>query len=99
MTAPCRSIAAEVARCIGRHGTKRVAKAALIGAVPPAMLKTGANYRGKPIEGFDQIRGAVRATMKVSEGMRESFRRQAMMAGYPPAIFSKAFTKLTSPGV
>src|SRR5208282_3828824 len=46
----------EVARYIGRHGTGRVAKAALIGAVPPIMLKTAANPGGLPIEAFDQIR-------------------------------------------
>jgi non-heme chloroperoxidase len=46
----------EVARYIGRHGTKRVAKAALIAAVPPLMLKTAANPGGLPIEAFDKIR-------------------------------------------
>jgi len=46
----------EVARYIGRHGTKRVAKAALIAAVPPLMLKTEANSGGLPIEVFDGIR-------------------------------------------
>ena len=46
----------EVARYIGRHGTKRVAKAALISAVPPLMLKTAANPDGLPIEVFDKIR-------------------------------------------
>jgi non-heme chloroperoxidase len=46
----------EVARYIGRHGTKRVAKAALISAVPPLMLKTVANPGGLPMEVFDQIR-------------------------------------------
>ncbi len=51
----------EVARYIGRHGTKRVAKAVLIGAVPPVMLKTEANPGGTPIEAFDQIRAAVLA--------------------------------------
>jgi non-heme chloroperoxidase len=51
----------EVARYIGRHGTKRVAKAVLIGAVPPLMLKTPANPGGTPIEAFDQIRSAVLA--------------------------------------
>jgi non-heme chloroperoxidase len=49
----------EVARYIGRHGTKRVARAVLIGAVPPLMLKTPANPGGTPIEAFDQIRAAV----------------------------------------
>ena len=46
----------EVARYIGRHGTKRVAKAALISAVPPLMLKTATNPGGLPIEVFDKIR-------------------------------------------
>ena len=51
----------EVARYIGRHGTKRVAKAVLIGAIPPLMLKTAANPGGTPIETFDQLRAAVLA--------------------------------------
>lgn len=46
----------EVARFIGRHGTKRVAKAVLIGAVPPLMLKTPNNPKGTPIEVFDGLR-------------------------------------------
>jgi len=49
----------EVARYIGRHGTSRVAKAVLISAVPPLMLKTPANPAGLPIEAFDQLRTAV----------------------------------------
>jgi non-heme chloroperoxidase len=48
----------EVARYIGRHGTKRVAKAVLIGAVPPLMLKTPANPAGLPLDVFDQLRSA-----------------------------------------
>jgi non-heme chloroperoxidase len=51
----------EVARYIGRHGTKRMAKAVLIGAVPPLMLKTAANPAGLPMEAFDQIRAGVLA--------------------------------------
>jgi non-heme chloroperoxidase len=51
----------EVARYIGRHGTKRVAKAVLIGAVTPLMLKTDANPAGVPMEVFDQIRAGVLA--------------------------------------
>jgi len=51
----------EVARYIGRHGTKRVAKAVLISAVPPLMLKTAANPGGLPIEAFDAIRAGVLA--------------------------------------
>ncbi len=51
----------EVTRYIGRHGTKRVAKAVLISAIPPLMLKTPANPEGLPIEAFDQLRAAVQA--------------------------------------
>src|SRR6476659_7411154 len=51
----------EVARYIGRHGTKRVAKAVLIGAVPPLMLKTVTNPGGTPIDAFDAMRAAVHA--------------------------------------
>ncbi|HEY4678993.1 MAG TPA: alpha/beta hydrolase [Candidatus Angelobacter sp.] len=51
----------EVARYIGRHGTKRVAKAVLISAVPPLMVKTPANPAGLPIDAFNQIRAAVLA--------------------------------------
>ncbi len=51
----------EVARYIGRHGTARVAKVVLIGAVTPLMLKTGANPGGLPIETFDRIRAGVLA--------------------------------------
>jgi non-heme chloroperoxidase len=91
----------EVARYIGRHGTKRVAKAVLIGAVPPIMLKTAANPGGLPIEAFDQIRagvqadrsqffkdlsapfyGANRPNSKVSQGLRDSFWLQGMIAGH-----------------
>ena len=91
----------EVARYIGRHGTKRVAKAVLIGAVPPIMVKTPANPGGLPMSAFDQIRAAVladrsqfwhdlstpfyganRANAKVSQGLRDSFWLQGMMAGH-----------------
>ncbi len=51
----------EVARYIGRHGTQRVAKAVLIGAIPPLMLKTPANPGGLPIAVFDQLRAGVQA--------------------------------------
>jgi non-heme chloroperoxidase len=90
----------EVARYIGRHGTERVAKAVLIGAVPPLMLKTPANPGGTPIEVFDDQRkavlsdrsqfwkdlsapfyGANRPGAKVSQGLRDSFWLQGMMAG------------------
>jgi non-heme chloroperoxidase len=103
----------EVARYIARHGTRRVAKAVLIGAVPPLMLKTVANPGGLPMEVFDQIRAGVLAdrsqffkdlTMpfygynrpgaKVSEGVRQSFWRQGMMAGFPACYFCiKAFSE------
>jgi len=49
----------EVARYLGRHGTKRVAKAVLMSAIPPLMLKTAANPGGLPIEVFDGIRAGV----------------------------------------
>jgi non-heme chloroperoxidase len=49
----------EVARYIGRHGTGRVAKAVLLGAVPPLMLKTEANPEGTPLDAFDAIRAGV----------------------------------------
>jgi non-heme chloroperoxidase len=96
----------EVARYIGRHGTKAVAKAVLIGAVPPVMVKSPKNPGGTPIEAFDQIRAGVladrsqffrdlatpfygynRAGAKVSEGVRESFWLQGMMAGRPACYF------------
>ena len=92
----------EVARYIGRHGTRRVAKAVLIGAIPPLMLKTPANPLGLAIEVFDGLRAQVvadrsqfwkdlslpfygynRPGARVSEGVRESFWPQGMMAGFP----------------
>jgi non-heme chloroperoxidase len=51
----------EVARYIGRHGTERVAKAVLVGAVPPGMVKTAQNPDGVPIEEFDKLRASVKA--------------------------------------
>ena len=65
----------EVARYIGRHGTTRVAKAVLIGAIPPLMLKTPANPGGLPIEVFDQIRAGVQAD-------RSQFWKDLSMAFY-----------------
>lgn len=50
----------EVAHYLGRHGTGRVSKAVLLGAVPPLMLKTEANPGGLPIEVFDGIRKGTR---------------------------------------
>jgi non-heme chloroperoxidase len=49
----------EVARYIGRHGTKRVAKAILVAAVPPIMLKSAANPEGLPMEVFDNLRSGI----------------------------------------
>src|SRR3989442_12476619 len=51
----------EVARYIGRHGTSRLTKAVLVGAVPPLMLKTESNPGGLPLEAFGQIRTGVTA--------------------------------------
>src|SRR3984885_15031742 len=51
----------EVARYLGRHGTSRVAKAVLLGAIPPLMLKTDANPEGLPIEVFDGLRSGLSA--------------------------------------
>jgi len=103
----------EVARYIGRHGTKRVSKTVLIGAIPPLMLKTPANPAGTPIEAFDGLRTGVvedrsklwhdlslpfygynRPGAKISEGVRESFWLQGMMAGFPASYFCiKAFSE------
>jgi non-heme chloroperoxidase len=103
----------EVARYIGRHGTSRVAKAVLIGAVPPIMLKTPANPDGLPMDVFDGIRAGVLAdrsqffmdlTMpfygfnrqgaKVSQGVRDAFWLQGMMAGHKSALDCiKAFSE------
>ncbi|WP_414650019.1 alpha/beta fold hydrolase [Dokdonella sp.] len=103
----------EVVRYIGRHGTQRVAKAVLIGAIPPVMVKSESNPGGLPIEVFDQIRANVvadrsqfwkdlsipfygynRPGTKASEGVRESFWRQGMMAGFPASYFCvKAFSE------
>ena len=103
----------EVARYIGRHGTKRVAKAVLIGAIPPLMLKTPANPGGLPIDAFDQLRSSVVADRSafwkdlslpfygynrpgavVSQGVRDSFWLQSMMAGFPASYFCiKAFSE------
>ncbi len=49
----------EVARYLGRHGSRRVAKVALIGAVPPLMVKTRANPDGTPLEVFSELRTAI----------------------------------------
>ncbi|QRN97072.1 alpha/beta hydrolase [Archangium violaceum] len=65
----------EVTRYIGRHGTSRVAKAVLIGAVPPIMLKTDWHPNGLPIEVFDGIRAGVL-------GDRSAFFKELTMAFY-----------------
>ena len=103
----------EVARYIGRHGTKRVAKAVLIGAVPPLMLKTDANPGGLPIDVFDGIRAGVTADRSqffkdlttpfygynrpgavASQGVRDSFWLQGMLAGHKSALDCiKAFSE------
>lgn len=103
----------EVTRYIGRHGTRRVSKAVLIGAIPPLMLKTPNNPAGLPIGEFDKLRAAVQADRsafwrdlslpfygynrpgaKISEGVRESFWLQSMMAGFPASYFCiKAFSE------
>jgi len=103
----------EVARYIGRYGTKRVAAAVLIGAVPPLMVKTPSNPEGTPIEVFNKLRASVvadrsqfwkdlslpfygynRPGAKVSEGVRESFWMQGMLAGFPASYFCiKAFSE------
>jgi non-heme chloroperoxidase len=103
----------EVTRYIGRHGTQRVAKAVLIGAIPPLMLKTAANPGGLPIDAFNALRDSVvadrsqfwkdlslpfysynRPGAKISEGVRESFWLQSMMAGFPASYFCiKAFSE------
>jgi non-heme chloroperoxidase len=103
----------EVARYIGRHGTKRVAKAVLISAVPPLMLKTAANPGGLPMDVFDGLRastftdrsqffkdlsapfyGANRPGAKVSQGLRDSFWLQGMLAGFNAVIECiKAFSE------
>jgi len=103
----------EVARYIGRYGTERVAKAVLISAVPPLMVKTASNPAGTPIEVFNDIRtsvlsdrsqfwkdlsapfyGANRPGAKVSQGLRDSFWLQGMMAGHK-AVYDciKAFSE------
>src|SRR5258708_2329842 len=51
----------EVVRYIGRHGTKRVGKAVLIGAIPPVMVKSPSNPGGTPIEEFDKLLAGVQA--------------------------------------
>ena len=79
----------EVARYIGRHGTERVAKAVLIGAVPPLMLKTADNPGGLPMDVFDGIRaGVARRPLAVLQGSDDAVlrlqpaRRQEFRKGF-----------------
>jgi non-heme chloroperoxidase len=91
----------EVVRYMRRHGTARVSKAVLIGAIPPLMLKTAANPGGLPMEVFDGIRervladrsqffkdltetfyGSNRPGSHVSQGLKDAFWMQGMMAGF-----------------
>ena len=65
----------EVARYIGRHGSRRVAKAVLIAAVPPIMLKSEANPEGLPMAVFDNIRAGV-------AGDRSQFYKELAIAFY-----------------
>jgi non-heme chloroperoxidase len=103
----------EVARYIGRHGTKRVAKAVLISAIPPIMVKSATNPGGLPMDVFDQLRSSIladrsqfwqdlsmpfygynRPNAKVSQGVRDSFWMQGMMASLPATYFCvKAFSE------
>ena len=62
----------EVTRYIGRHGSKRVAKLVLVGAVPPLMLKTQANPGGLPIDVFDGLRAGSIAALQKSQAMAGS---------------------------
>ena len=65
----------EVARYIGRHGTRRVKKAVLVAAVPPIMLQTPANPEGLPMEVFDAIRAGV-------SGDRSQYYKELAIAFY-----------------
>jgi non-heme chloroperoxidase len=96
----------EAARYVALYGAGRVAKAVLISAIPPLMLKTESNPSGTPKEAFDQLRASVladrsqfwkdlslpfygynRSGVKISEGVRECFWLQGMMAGFPASYF------------
>jgi non-heme chloroperoxidase len=103
----------EVARYIGRHGSRRVAKAVLIGAVTPILMKSASNPDGPGLEVFADIRskvladrsqffkdlttpfyGANRPGAKVSQGLRDSFWRLGMQAGFKGVIDCiKAFSE------
>ena len=76
----------EVVRYIGRHGTKRVAKAVLIAAVPPIMLKTAANPEGLPMEVFDNMRSGL---MKDRSQFYKDLAKQFYGANRPGAKVSQ----------
>jgi non-heme chloroperoxidase len=95
----------EVARYIGRHGTKRLAGAVLVSDITQVMLKSAANPLGTPIDVYDGIRagvladrakffgelsvpfyGANRPGSGISQGLRDFFVTQSMMAGMPACI-------------
>ena len=84
----------EVARYIGRHGTTRVAKAVLIGAVPPLMLQTAANPGGLPMKAFDQIRAGVLADR--SQFFKDLGSAQASSSGYQANGWESAGTADTA---
>ena len=92
----------EVARYIGRYGTRRVARVVLISAIPPLLVKTETNPNGLPKEAIDELLAGLRADRaqffknfsipfygfnrpgaKVSEGLRDSFLWQSLLAGFP----------------
>ena len=96
----------EVARYIGRHGTKRVAGAVLVSDITPVMLKSASNPQGTPLAVYDGIRagvltdrakffgdlsipfyGANRPGSTVSQGLRDFFVAQCMLAGMPACYF------------
>ncbi len=104
----------EVARYLGKHGSGRVSKVVLVGAVPPIMLKTAANSGGLPMDVFDGFRAAYladrsqffldvasgpffgfnRPNAKVSQGLIQSWWRQAMLTGFKSAYDCiKAFSE------
>jgi non-heme chloroperoxidase len=103
----------EVTRYLGRHGTSRVAKAVLVSAIPPLMLRTEGNPTGLPMENFDKLRAGVLADRTqlwwdlslpffgynrpgaiISEGVREQFVHQGLLAGFPASYFGiKAFSE------
>ena len=104
----------EVVHYIARHGESRVAKAAILSAVPPLMVQTAANPGGLPKEVFDGLQAQLAASRtqfyrdlpagpfygynrpgaKISEGVRNSFWLQGMMAGFPASYFCiKAFSE------